>query len=233
MVLLVGKVIHFSLGAFVLAYGVDLTRLALLGLSPWDVLHEGIALNTPLSFGVASILVGIVLIILSSFMGIRPRVGTVINMVVVGLMIDAILMWNLIPLPAAVSMALGLPHNGIRYGYLIIGSIVLGIGSAWYVTANLGAGPRDSLMLGLSRITGWQVGIVRTLLEGTALLVGWLIGGPVGIGTVISALIIGWAIQGALAVFGKLAQVPLFSGIIELPLKREEKQPGAKDHAEE
>ncbi|HLS89133.1 MAG TPA: hypothetical protein VK008_05860 [Sphingobacteriaceae bacterium] len=233
MVLLIGKLIHFTLGAFVLAYGVDLTRLARLGLSPWDVLHEGIALNTPLSFGVASIFVGVVLVILSAFMGIRPRIGTVINMVVVGLMIDAILLWNLIPMPAAVSHALGVSPTGTRYGYLVGGSIVLGIGSAWYVTANLGAGPRDSLMLGLSRLTGWQVGIVRTMLEGTALLLGWLIGGPVGVGTIISALIIGWAIQGALAVFGRLALVPLFSGIIELPLKREPKQPGANDHAGE
>src|SRR5690606_12126191 len=139
MVLLIGKLIHFTLGAFVLAYGVDLTRLARLGLSPWDVLHEGIALNTPLSFGVASIFVGVVLVILSAFMGIRPRIGTVINMVVVGLMIDAILLWNLIPMPAAVSHALGVSPTGTRYGYLVGGSIVLGIGSAWYFTANLGA----------------------------------------------------------------------------------------------
>lgn len=220
------------MGAFVLAYGIDLTRLARLGLSPWDVLHEGIALNTPLSFGVASILVGVILVILSAFMGIRPRLGTVINMVVVGLMIDAILAWNLVPLPGAVSGALGLPAGGVRFGYLIGGSMVLGLGSAWYVTANLGAGPRDSLMLGLSRLTGWQVGIVRTLLEGTALLVGWAIGGPVGIGTVISALLIGWAIQGALMVFGKLAQVPAFSGVIELPLATSKKHPGADDAGE-
>lgn len=232
--MLVAKIAHFTIGAFVLSYGIDITRLAHLGLSPWDVLHEGIALISPISFGVATIVVGIVLIVAAHFLGIRPRFGTIVNMVIIGIMIDVILVWNLIPLPDTVSRALGLPFTGVRYGYVIIGAVVLGIGTAWYVTANLGAGPRDSLMLGLAHRSGWQVGTVRTLMEGTALLAGWAIGGPVGVGTIISALLMGWTIQGALAVFRRLAQVPLLSGLIELPLMNEgtNHNGGDRDEAE-
>lgn len=220
-----GKIVHFTLGAFVLSYGVDLTRLAELGLAPWDVLHEGMARLTPISFGVASIVVGVVLVTLAALLRIRPRLGTAVNMVIVGLFIDAILAWNLIPHPAVVSASLGLPLLLTRYIYLIFGSIVVGFGSAWYVTANLGAGPRDSLMLGLTRLTGWSVGLVRTIMEGTALLLGWAIGGPAGMGTVVSALIIGWAIQGSLVFFQRLGQVPFLHGIIELPLTGDETTP--------
>ncbi|HEY8449785.1 MAG TPA: membrane protein [Bacillota bacterium] len=217
------------------AYGIDLQRVAGLGLMAWSVLHEGIARQTVLTFGQANIAVGIVLLAGSYALGIRPRLGTLVSMVLIGLFTDAILAWNLIPGAAGQDMAAGAAApardaataasagasggaSWLRaYGYLILGITVMGLGTGWYISADLGAGPRDSLMLGLVRRTGWQVGTVRSAMEASALLVGWLLGGSVGVGTVIGTLSIGWLIQAALHLFRHLSRRPALSLFVRPP----------------
>ncbi|MEX2356666.1 MAG: hypothetical protein WD535_06510 [Thermaerobacterales bacterium] len=217
---LIARFAYLFAGLFILAYGINLTRAAQLGLAPWSVLHEGLALRTPITFGTATILVGLVVIGLAAALGIRPRLGTLLNMTVIGLFTDMIFVWGLLPAPGALNIALPVPLVWIQAGYLLAGTMVMGLGIGWYVTANFGAGPRDAFMLGMVRKTGWQVGTIRTLMEGTVLAGGWLIGGPVGAGTVIGMVTVGWTIQASLALFRRLATVKFLSAVIQIPAEQ-------------
>lgn len=155
-----------------------------LGLDPWDVFHEGVAGLTPLSFGTVTILVGAVVLLAWIPLRQRPGVGTIANVVVIGLAADATL-W-LVPDPE---------HLGLQVAYLVGGIVGNGVAGGLYIGAGLGPGPRDGLMTGLVRRTGRSVRLVRTSLELTVLATGWLIGGTVGVGTVLYAVAIGPLVQ--------------------------------------
>ena len=151
-----------------------------LGLNPWDVLHEGLTAQTPLTFGLVTALTGIVVLLLWIPLRQRPGVGTVANVLVIAVAVDVAL--ALLPAPT------GLPAQIA----LMVGGIVLnGVATAAYVGARLGPGPRDGLMTGLAARTGWSLRLVRTGIEITVLAIGWLLGGTVGVGTVLYALAIG------------------------------------------
>jgi len=175
-------------GLFLFGFGTGLTVLSALGVPPWDVLHDGIRINTPLTFGQAAILVGFVLIVISVAFGIRPGVGTIANMLFVGLFIDLTLfigeVWTVD------ERALWL-----RAAIMIAGILLVGLGSALYIGAGMGAGPRDSLMVVVGSRTRLSIGIARTLIEGCALVGGALLGGALGLGTALFALTIGPAVQ--------------------------------------
>jgi uncharacterized membrane protein YczE len=151
-----------------------------LGLNPWDALHEGLAEQTPLSFGLITAVTGVVVLLLWIPLRQRPGLGTVANVVVIAVVVDVAL--AVIPSPA------GLPA---RIGLLVGGIVLNGVATAAYVGARLGPGPRDGLMTGIAARTGWSVRLVRTGIEVTVLAVGWLLGGTVGPGTVLYALAIG------------------------------------------
>lgn len=153
---------------------------AALGLNPWDVLHEGVTMHTPLSFGLVTAITGVVVLLAWIPLHQRPGVGTVANVVVIAVAVDVAL--ALIPAPA------GLPW---RIALLVGGIVLNGVATAAYVGARLGPGPRDGLMTGLAARTGGSLRLVRTGLEIVVLAVGWLLGGTVGIGTVLYALAIG------------------------------------------
>ena len=155
-----------------------------LGLNPWDVFHEGVANLTPLSFGIVTIVVGAVVLLAWIPLRQRPGVGTVANVVVIGLAADATL-W-VVPEP---------DHLALRIAYLLVGILGNGIAGGLYIGAGLGPGPRDGLMTGLVRRTGRSVRLVRTSIEVTVLAVGWLIGGTVGLGTLLYAVAIGPLVQ--------------------------------------
>lgn len=161
-----------------------------LGLDPWDVFHEGLATRTPLSFGTVTILVGVVVLLAWIPLRQRPGVGTVANVFVVGLAADATL-W-LVAEPE---------HLALRIAFLLLGIVGNGVAGGLYIGAGLGPGPRDGLMTGIVRRTGRSVRLVRTSIELTVLAVGWLIGGTVGLGTVLYALAIGPIVQLALGWF--------------------------------
>ncbi len=151
-----------------------------LGLNPWDVLHEGLALRTPLSFGLITAVTGAVVLLLWIPLRQRPGIGTVANVVVIAVAVDA-------------ALALLPPVEGLvpRIALLLGGVLLNGVATAAYVGARLGPGPRDGLMTGLAARTGRSVRLVRTGLEVVVLATGWLLGGTVGVGTVLYALAIG------------------------------------------
>jgi uncharacterized protein len=175
-------------GLWLFAAGVVLGLRSGLGVSPWDVLHDGIRQVTPLSFGVATVLVGVVLVAVSLAAGIRPGPGTLANMLAIGVFADAML-------ATGIAGDLDARPLALRLGAVAAGVGLVALGSALYIGAGLGSGPRDSLMLALSARTRVRVGIVRALIEATVLAVGWLLGGAAGVGTVLFAFGIGPAVE--------------------------------------
>jgi uncharacterized membrane protein YczE len=159
-----------------------------LGLSPWDVLNQGIDEHSALSFGTANVVVGLAVLLLAWSLGARIGFGTVANAVGIGLAIDALLAVDALDRLAA------WPLPG-RVALLLAGIALIGIGSALYIGAAFGAGPRDSLMLVGAARTRQRVGVVRAALELSALAVGWALGGTVGVGTVAFALLVGPSIE--------------------------------------
>jgi uncharacterized membrane protein YczE len=161
-----------------------------LGLDPWDVFHEGVAGLTGLTFGTVVIATGVVVLLAWWPLRQRPGIGTLANVVVIGLAADLTL-W-LLPEPE---------HLAWRIVYLAGGILGNGVAGGLYIGAGLGPGPRDGLMTGLVRVTGRSVRLVRTSLELTVLAIGWLVGGTVGLGTVAYALLIGPTVQVSLRWF--------------------------------
>ncbi|TNH27149.1 hypothetical protein FHG89_18895 [Micromonospora orduensis] len=164
-------------------YGVSMALMVRsdLGLDPWDVFHQGLAERTGLSFGTVTIGVGALVLLLWIPLRQRPGLGTVSNVVVIGLVVDA----TLALLPAGGPL-------GVRIALLVTGIVVNGAATGLYLGAQLGPGPRDGLMTGfVARRPGWSVRLVRTVIEVTVLALGWLLGGTVGVGTVAYALAIG------------------------------------------
>jgi uncharacterized membrane protein YczE len=151
-----------------------------LGLNPWDVLHEGLTAQTPLSFGVITAITGVTVLLAWIPLRQRPGIGTVANVLVIAVAVDVAL--------ALIPAATGLPG---RIALMVGGIVLNGVATAAYVGARLGPGPRDGLMTGLAARTGWSLRLVRTGIELTVLAAGWLLGGTVGIGTVAYALAIG------------------------------------------
>lgn len=174
-------------------YGLSITLMieSQLGLGPWDAFHVGIHNKTGLSVGVASILAGLVLQSGSWFIGVRPGLGTLANMILIGVFIDV-----LTPIvPTAQSWTWGL-------AYYLPGILVCGLSTGFYIAAGLGKGPRDGLMLGVSSLTGWPVSRVRTMIELIVLALGWAMGATVGVGTLLFAFGIGPSVQWGLRVCG-------------------------------
>jgi uncharacterized membrane protein YczE len=161
-------------------FGIALMVRAELGLSPWQVFHEGLALRTGNAMGTIVILTGIIVLLLWIPLRERFGLGTLLNVAIIG----NILNWSLQLLPETITP---LP---LRWGALLAGVTLIGIASGLYIGAGMGPGPRDGLMTGLAR-RGWHIGVVRASLEASVLIIGWLLGGTVGIGTVAFAGLIG------------------------------------------
>ena len=174
-----------------------------LGLSPWDVLNQGIAKHSPLSFGVANIAVGLTVLLLAWSLGGPPGWGTLANAVLVGATIQ-----GLISISAITDLAD--QPLGVRIALLVVGVALIGPASAFYIGADLGAGPRDTLMLVGARRTRKRVGLVRAALELCALAVGIVLGGTFGVGTIVFALGVGPIIEAA---FWLLARSPLAAAV--------------------
>jgi uncharacterized membrane protein YczE len=178
------------LGLWLFGTGEGLIVLAGLGNSPWTVLAQGVSVQTPLSIGAATILISAIVVASWSLLRETPGLGTVLNAVLVGIAIDVTL--DVVPSPTGIWRALAL-----------LGGIAgVSLASGLYLTARLGPGPRDGLMTGIVRRTGRSFRLVRVTLELSALLIGALLGGTVGIGTVAFALLIGPGVQAVLGAFG-------------------------------
>jgi uncharacterized membrane protein YczE len=187
--------VRLVLGLAMFAGGLALMVSARLGLSSWDVLHDGIAGMTTLSFGAAIVAVSVAVVAVSALLGIKPGPGTIANMLLIGVFTDAFLQIDALQrIETAGALA--------RTLCLITGVAVIASGTALYIGAGLGAGPRDSLMLALSKLLRTTPGIARTALELSVLVIGVLIGGRAGIGTLLFAFLIGPAIDVSFAALG-------------------------------
>ena len=167
-----------------------------LGLSPWDVLNQGIAKHTPLSFGMANVAVGLTVLCLAWALGAPPGIGTVANALLVGMFIEGL---------TAIDALTRLSHEplGVRVALLLGGIALIGPASAFYIGADFGAGPRDTLMLVGARRTHDRVALVRATLELSALVAGILLGGTFGIGTILFALGVGPCVEASFWVLGR------------------------------
>ena len=192
------RVIVFVCGIFVLALGAATLITANVGVATWDVLHIGLAKISGLSVGRWVQIVGITMALMTCvFERKRPVIGSVLNIVLVGFFLNFILGINIIP---------HFENIGARILLLIIGIILMGIGSGMYVASKVGAGPRDGMTLFLARRFSISVRLARTILEISALTIGWLIGGPVSIGTFISVPLIGPVMQASLKVWTSILE---------------------------
>lgn len=178
------RFIQLLAGLSLFGLGAALMVRARLGLDPWNVFHQGLADLTGLSLGLLSILSGVVVMLLWIPLRQKPGVGTIMNILVIGLTLDLFL-W-LIP---------DFESLPVRAAALVTGLVLAGIGSAAYIGAGMGTGPRDGLMIGMNRRFGWSIRGARMLVEVVVLAAGWMMGGVVGVGTVAFALSIGPLVQ--------------------------------------
>jgi uncharacterized membrane protein YczE len=186
-----GAVVRWTsllLGLLLFAAGIVAILESKLGLSPWDVLNQGVARNTPLSFGQANIAIALVVLVAGLALRAPIGAGTVANAILIGVFVDRML---------AIGWVNGLSGQGlpVRIALLFGGIAAIGLGSGFYIGASLGAGPRDSLMLVLTERSRFRIGVVRAGIEGCALLVGFALGGTVGLGTLAFAVLIGPAVE--------------------------------------
>ncbi|MDX6276526.1 MAG: hypothetical protein QOJ72_654 [Nocardioidaceae bacterium] len=207
MIRLPERLVRLLAGLFLYGFTMAMMVESTLGLDPWDVFHQGLASHVPLTFGQVVIVVGAVVLLLWIPLRQLPGIGTVLNVIVIGLAAD---------------FGIGLihrPHDLWLRVLLLIGGIVgNALAGALYIGAQLGPGPRDGLWLGLVRRTGLSVRLWRTTIEVTVLVIGFLLGGTVGLGTVLYAVLI-----------GPLVQVFLPLATVDLPDRAPRENPGAPD----
>lgn len=179
-----------------------------LGTGSWDVLTQGISRHVPLSFGTITVITSGIVLLLWIPLRQRPGIGTVLNAVLVGVFVDIGL--RVFPVPHVL---------WTQIASLAVGIIVIGIASGVYIGAGLGPGPRDGLMTGLTQRTGWPIWVVRTIIEVTIVVIGWLLGGIVGIGTIAVTFAIGPLCQIFLPMFA-IRDRPAIDAVVD-PLETE------------
>ncbi len=183
-------------GLVIFGVGIALMARAGLGLGPWEVFHQGISRLTGLELGTVSILVGIPVLAAWWPLGERPGIGTVLNIVFIGTATNVAMSI----LPTAVDLP-------IQLAMMLGGVVTIAIGSGLYLASDLGPGPRDGLMTGLHVRFGWSIRRARTLIELLVLVAGFLMGGTIGLGTIVFALAIGPLVQITLGVFDREGRV--------------------------
>lgn len=157
-----------------------------LGLSPWDVLHQGISNNINITIGQANIGIGIIVVIVDIILGENLGWGTILNMIVIGLLIDILMLNNLVPLGSSIFSGLIM---------MCLGMFSMGIGCVLYLGSGLGSGPRDGMMVALNKKTGKSIRQIRGIMESSVLVIGYFLGGTVGMGTLITAIGLGYFMQ--------------------------------------
>ena len=181
----VERIVQLLVGLFLYGVALGLMVRGGIGVAPWDVLALGVSGQTGIGYGVVTVLVSVLVLLLWIPLRQRVGLGTLLNALLVGPSADL----ALAVIPAPTSIWVGAPM-------FVAGLLLLAFATGLYIAADFGPGPRDGLMTGLVGRTGWPVWLVRTLIEGSVLLIGFLLGGPVGVGTVLFAFgvgpLIGW-----------------------------------------
>jgi uncharacterized membrane protein YczE len=179
------------LGLYLVGLGLAMMIHTGLGVPPWDVLSQGVQVQTGWSFGFSAIVISAIVLLLWIPIKQQPGIGTVINAIMIGPFADL----NEPLMPELDGWLANLL-------WMVLGLFAVALGAGLYISANLGAGPRDGLMVGLTRVSGWPFWIIRTIGESLVLLTGWLLGGTVGIGTALFAVAIGYLMQISMKMFG-------------------------------
>jgi len=183
---------YLCLGLVFFGFGEGLLIVSGIGASPWNVLHQGIAINLDLSIGTIAFLVSFLVLLLWFFLDQKMGIGTVINFIIIAIMIDITIYF------------FEKPELFFSKLIMVIGGIlIIGFGTAMYLIANLGPGPRDGLMTGLQKKTSAPIALVRTTIEIIVVLLGWFLGGVVGVGTLMFAFGIGPVVALSLNFFSK------------------------------
>lgn len=180
------RLIRLILGLILYALGIVLTLRADIGYAPWEVFHAGLSETTGISFGTVTIIVGVLIAIVTVALGEKIGLGSILNMFLIGIFLDILLEFNIVP-------EAGTIVSGIVM--IIAGLFIIAIASYFYIKSAFGTGPRDSLMVVLARKTKLPIGLCRGTIELLAVLIGWSLGGMVGIGTIISAFAVGFCVQ--------------------------------------
>ncbi len=186
------RYIKLMIGLFICSVGQNLFLYCDLGMNPWNVFHQGLSLHLPMTLGQASQIVGLIIILFCMFFKIFPGVATILNMYFVGFFTDVLINLNVMSTP------------GTLIGKLIMcisGVVVLSMGMFLYMSQELGAGPRDGLMLALTQRTRFKVGFIRNIMEITVLIIGIIMGGKFGVATIISSLLAGPVLQTVFKIF--------------------------------
>ena len=180
------KLLRLFIGYFLYGLGIVLTLNANRGLGPWSVFDQGLANQLNITIGVATQVVGLVILVLDFILGERLGWGTVGNVIFIGTFIDLIMLNNWIPIPDNVI---------ISYGMMLVGMVVIALATYSYLSAQLGAGPRDGLMIAMTKRINLSVGWIRNIIEVIVLLAGYFMGGSVGLGTLVMTVLFGRFIQ--------------------------------------
>lgn len=184
--------LRLNLGLFIYGLGIALMVDAKIGIPPWDVFAQGISIQAHVTYGVGSIIVSVLVLIAWIPLKVKPGIGSILNAILIGVWVDV---W--------------MPYVPTFDQYLAnllmfcLGVCTVAFATGLYISAKLGSGPRDGLMIGTQKILGWPFWIVRTMYEGTVLIIGGLMGGQIREGTLIFAVSIGYLMQAALKFFGE------------------------------
>ena len=184
--------IFLCLGLFLFGLGEGLLIISITGNSPWSVLAEGFSNLTGITIGTSTFLISVGVLLLWVFLKQKPGIGTMMNIIIIAVVIDLTL--SIFDPPSSMFL---------RYLLCIVSVLLVGFGSGIYLVSNLGPGPRDGLMTGLTKVTNFPIALVRAIIEITVVIIGWYLGGTVGIGTLIFAFGIGPAVAVSLYVIYK------------------------------
>jgi len=185
------RLVRLNLGLFIYGLAIALMVDAKIGIPPWDVFAQGISIQAHVSYGVASIIVSVLVLIAWIPLKVKPGIGSIMNAILIGVWVDV---W--------------LPYVPSFDNYLsnllmfCLGVATTAFATGVYISSHLGSGPRDGLMIGTQKVLGWPFWLVRTMYEGTVLIIGGLMGGQIREGTLIFAVTIGWLMQASLRFFG-------------------------------
>lgn len=184
---MIKEILKSAFGLFIFSVGVYLTIQANIGLAPWDCLSMGVSARVGFSYGIVHTAISIIILLIDVLLKEKIGYGTILDALLVGNYVDLIAWLDLLPVSESVPVSCVM---------VIVGLFIMGYGQYFYMDAAQGCGPRDSLLIALGkRFPRTPIGVVQTVMVGIALLIGWLLGGPVGIGTVISVFGMGTALQ--------------------------------------
>lgn len=204
------RILWYYLGLVIMTAGYAMVIRPGLGAAPWDIFHLGLSGQTGVSLSRVIQLTGLAIVLLNWSLKIKPSLGMVLNMLSVGPILTSML--GLLQVPQSIAG---------RWVMLAAGILVCGFGTALYISADMGPGPRDGLMVGLTRRFGLPVSIIKNGIDITVALLGWRMGGPLGLGTIVVALSLGPSMQLGMHLVARLARLDLLAGFVRpVSLKR-------------